>query len=43
VGEHKKIVEAISERNAELANDLASEHMENAEQNLLNAIREEEA
>ena len=43
VDEHKKIVEAISDRNAELANALASEHMENAEQNLLNAIREEEA
>ncbi|MDD4766590.1 MAG: GntR family transcriptional regulator [Desulfotomaculaceae bacterium] len=42
VDEHKKIIEAISERNAELANALASEHMENAEQNLLNAIREEE-
>jgi hypothetical protein len=27
----------------DLANRLASEHMENAEQNLLNAIREEEA
>jgi DNA-binding GntR family transcriptional regulator len=43
VGEHKKIVEAITSRNVDLANRLASEHMENAEQNLLNAIREEEA
>ena len=43
VGEHKKIVEAINSRNVDLANRLASEHMENAEQNLLNAIREEEA
>jgi DNA-binding GntR family transcriptional regulator len=43
VGEHKKIVEAINSRNTDLANRLASEHMENAEQNLLNAIREEEA
>jgi DNA-binding GntR family transcriptional regulator len=42
VGEHKKIVEAINSRNVDLANRLASEHMENAEQNLLNAIREEE-
>ncbi len=42
VDEHKKITEAISGRNADLASALASEHMENAEQNLLNAIREEE-
>ncbi len=42
VDEHKKIIEAISERNVELSNKLASEHMENAEQNLINAIREEE-
>jgi DNA-binding GntR family transcriptional regulator len=43
VGEHKKIIEAISDRNVDLAYKLASEHMENAEHNLLNAIREEEA
>ncbi len=43
VGEHKKIIEAICDRNVNLAHSLASEHMENAEQNLLNAIREEEA
>lgn len=43
VDEHKKIIEAISDRDADLAHKLASEHMENAEQNLLNAIREEEA
>jgi len=43
VGEHKKIIEAICSRNVDLSMKLASEHMENAEQNLLNAIREEEA
>lgn len=43
VGEHKKITEAICDRNVDLSCRLASEHMENAEQNLLNAIREEEA
>lgn len=43
VGEHKKIIEAICGRDVDLAFKLASEHMENAEQNLLNAIREEEA
>ncbi|MBP7331455.1 MAG: putative HTH-type transcriptional regulator YdfH [Firmicutes bacterium ADurb.Bin373] len=43
VDEHKKIIEAISERNVDLAHKLASEHMENAEQNLINAIREEES
>lgn len=41
--EHKKIVEAISDRNVELAHVLATEHIENAEQSLLNALREEEA
>lgn len=40
--EHKKIVEAISDRNVELAQALAREHIENAEQSLLNALREEE-
>ncbi|OPY58687.1 MAG: putative HTH-type transcriptional regulator YdfH [Pelotomaculum sp. PtaU1.Bin035] len=39
--EHKKIVEAISDRNVELAQSLAREHIENAEQSLLNAIRSE--
>jgi len=43
VDEHKLIIEAICDRNVDLAHSLASEHMENAEQNLLNAIREEEA
>lgn len=41
--EHKKIVEAISDRNIELAQALATEHIENAEQSLLNALREEES
>ncbi|MFZ5595746.1 MAG: GntR family transcriptional regulator [Bacillota bacterium] len=40
LGEHRKIVEAISDRNIELAQDLAREHIENAEQSLLNALRE---
>lgn len=38
--EHKQIVEAISERNVELAQTLAREHIENAEQSLLNALGE---
>lgn len=41
--EHKKIVEAISDRNVDLAQTLAREHVENAEQNFLNTLREEEA
>jgi len=40
--EHKSIVEAISDRNVELAQQLAREHIENAEQSLLNVMREEE-
>jgi DNA-binding GntR family transcriptional regulator len=40
--EHRKIVEAISERNIELARALAREHIENAEQSFLNALREAE-
>ncbi|MDD2443676.1 MAG: GntR family transcriptional regulator [Desulfotomaculaceae bacterium] len=43
LGEHKKIVEAISDRNVDLAQTLAREHIENAEQNFLNTLREEEA
>lgn len=39
--EHRKIVEAISDRNAELAQSLAREHIENAEQSMLNALRED--
>ncbi|MFZ5646213.1 MAG: GntR family transcriptional regulator [Bacillota bacterium] len=38
--EHRAIVEAISERNTDLAQALAREHVENAEQSLLNALRE---
>ncbi|MCG8402432.1 MAG: GntR family transcriptional regulator [Firmicutes bacterium] len=41
VEEHKSIIEAISERNIELAASLAREHIENAEQLLLSAIGEE--
>lgn len=37
--EHKKIVEAISSRNPALAQSLAQEHIENAEQALLEAMR----
>jgi len=37
--EHKKIVEAISERNAALAQQLAQEHIENAENSMLEALR----
>lgn len=40
VEEHKKIVEAIAERNVELAQQLAREHIENAEANLLNGMGE---
>jgi DNA-binding GntR family transcriptional regulator len=40
--EHKSIVEAISDRDVELAQQLAREHIENAEQSLLNVMREEE-
>jgi len=37
--EHRKIVEAISERNIALAQALAQEHIENAENSILEAIR----
>ncbi|WP_227763956.1 GntR family transcriptional regulator [Zhaonella formicivorans] len=37
--EHKKIVDAISERNVALAAQLAQEHIENAENSMLEAIR----
>lgn len=40
VDEHKKIVEAISDRNAELAYTLAREHIESAEQSFLKALQE---
>ncbi len=39
--EHRKMVEAISDRNIELAQALAREHIENAEQSMLNALRED--
>ncbi|GAW91651.1 GntR family transcriptional regulator [Calderihabitans maritimus] len=38
--EHKKIVEALSERNVALAQALAAEHIENAENSMLEALRE---
>lgn len=38
VEEHKKIVEAISERNVSLAQSLAQEHVENAENSMLEAL-----
>lgn len=38
--EHRAIVEAISERNVEMSQKLAREHIENAEQSLLSALRE---
>lgn len=37
--EHKKIVEAISERNITRAQELAQEHIENAENSMLEALR----
>ncbi len=40
IEEHRKIVEAISERNVELAQALAREHIESAEQSLLSALQE---
>ncbi len=39
--EHRKMVEAISDRNVEVAQNLAREHIENAEQSMLNALRED--
>lgn len=38
--EHKKIVEAVSDRNTELARALASEHIENAENSMLDTLKE---
>lgn len=40
--EHRKMVEAISDRNVELAQNLARDHIENAEQSMLNALREDQ-
>ncbi|MDN5343968.1 MAG: hypothetical protein PWQ18_79 [Clostridia bacterium] len=39
--EHKQLVEAITARDVELAQRLAQEHIENAENRLMEAIREE--
>nr|WP_277999002.1 GntR family transcriptional regulator [Moorella sulfitireducens] len=39
--EHKQLVEAITARNVELARRLAQEHIENAENRMMEAIREE--
>ncbi|SHM20176.1 transcriptional regulator, GntR family [Caldanaerovirga acetigignens] len=39
--EHKKIVEAITERNVELAKKLAEEHIEKVENNVMNILRKE--
>lgn len=39
--EHKQIVEAISERNVELAQHLAQAHIENAENSMLEALRQQ--
>lgn len=36
--EHKKIVEAVSDRNVELAQALAKEHIENAENSMLDVL-----
>lgn len=38
--EHKKIVEALSERNGELASKLAQEHIENAENAMIASMKE---
>ncbi|NLY89719.1 MAG: GntR family transcriptional regulator [Firmicutes bacterium] len=40
--EHKAIVEAISARNPELARELAQEHVENAENSIMQVIRKEQ-
>lgn len=41
VEEHKKIVEAISERNVEKAKKLAEEHIEKVENNVMNILRKQ--
>ena len=41
--EHSRMVEAIAQRNAELAQQLAREHMENSEQTLLLDLDERRA
>lgn len=42
IEEHRKLVEALSERNIELARTLAREHIENAENSMLDVIRNSE-
>lgn len=42
VEEHRKIVEAISARNGELARNLAHEHIENAENSMMNMIKQDQ-
>lgn len=42
VEEHRKIVEAISARDGELARKLAHEHMENAENSMMNMIQQDQ-
>lgn len=39
--EHRKMLEAIAQRNVELAQQIAREHMENSEQTLLHSIKQE--
>jgi len=39
--EHQRIVEAISERNVQLAHDLALEHIESAENSMLEALEKQ--
>ncbi|MEW6662686.1 MAG: GntR family transcriptional regulator [Bacillota bacterium] len=41
--EHRKIVDAIADRNVTLAQALAIEHMENAENRMLEAVRQQSA
>ncbi len=41
--EHRKLVETLSERNVELARQLAREHIENAENSMLDVIRTTES
>lgn len=40
--EHKQIVEAISERNVEVARELAREHIENAENSMLDVMNKKD-
>lgn len=42
VEEHRKMVEAISARDGELARKLAHEHMENAESSMMNMIQQDQ-